>query len=363
MTRYDTIVLGAGIAGLSVARELAKRGQRVLILERDEIAGRTSRAAAGILDLYTEASQETPLFRLGLKALDFYPSFLQEISRDVEYQKTGVLYLTLTPEDETLLKDRFQWQVEQKLPAQWLSKKEVKVLEPAVSDRVRGGVLYPEIAKLNADKLTQALLEAATTAGVEIRTSVKDVSVRKNGEKIEGVEVSGSLIESSSVVIATGCWAGASDGWEIGIKVHPVRGQILILRSDASIHPKRILHTLRWAYVVPWPNHRLLVGSTLESAGFNNRVTEEGKESILNRAGEMLEGIRSLPLETRWAGLRPCTDTGAPLIGPTLVSGLFLAVGYYRSGMVIGPLVGQLLAEGIITGKFSSLIQPFFPKP
>lgn len=362
---YDAILLGAGIAGLSAARELAQRGKRVLLLERDEVVGKTSRAAAGILDPYTEASEESPLLELGVKAFDFYPSFLEAIQtlhgKQVEWEKPGLLYLALTPEDETFLQRRFEWQKKRGLQVEPLSAEEVRKFEPLASPQARSGVYYPEISKLNPAKLVDALLSAARSAGVEIQTSVKNVSVWIEREKVRGVRISESPVESPLVVLATGSWAGLHKKLGIKIKVKPVRGQILLLRAAPSRTPRHILHSIRWAYVIPWPRHRLLIGSTLESAGFDDQVTTEGTEDILNRVSEMMEGVRDLPIESSWSGLRPYAEGGAPLIGPTDVSGLFLALGYYRSGILIGPWAGKLLAEGMISGTFSPLLRPFYP--
>jgi len=283
MKPYDTIVIGAGVAGLSVARELAKRKQRVLVVEQEEIGGSASRAAAGILDPYTEAKEETPLFRLGVKALEFYPSFLQELGEKtparVEYEKAGVLYLGLSAEDEDLLKDRFEWQKKRRLPVESVSLDKVRKMEPALSPLVRNGIFYPEIPKLNADKLTQALLEEARSEGVELKTSVGGSSVWTEGKKVRGVKTSQESFESRSVVAASGPWAGLDPNLGIGKSVKSVRGQILILRTNASFQPTHILHTIHYAYIVPWPGNRILVGSTLEThAGFDCRVTPEGKE-------------------------------------------------------------------------------------
>lgn len=363
---YDAIVMGAGMAGLSVARELAKLKQRVLVVEQEAQGGKASRAAAGILDPYSEAREDIPLLRLGTKALEFYPSFLEEMGEDalkeVEYEKPGILYLALNPEDEAFLKDRWEWQKDHSLRVEFLRQSEVRRLEPMVSNRIQSGVLYPEIPKLNAEKLTRVLFKAAQSAGVELRTSVKGVSVWTDEGKVRGVEVSGDSVASPVVVLASGCWTALDPRLGIKIKVSPVRGQILLLRSKPSLHPKHILHTIRWAYIVPWPQGRLLIGSTLEHGEFEDRVTPEGRKDILDRVGEIIEEIRSLPVESSWAGLRPYTEGGTPQIGPTSIQGLFLATGYYRSGILIGPLVGKLLSEGIVWGKFSPLLKPFYPK-
>lgn len=365
MKSYDTVVMGAGIAGLSVARELAKLGERVLVIERDAQGGNSSRAAAGILDPYTETAEETPLLQLGLAAEKFYPGFLRGLgpraSQKVEYTKLGILYLASNHTDEKFLKRRFEWQRRKKIPVEFLTAREVRKEEPAVS-AAQSGVFYPEIAKLCADKLTNLLFQATHAAGVRIQTSVKESCLWMEKGRVRGIKIRGASIEARAVVLAAGCWSGSSLPKEFRIRVKPVRGQILILKAPPPFYPRHILHSVRYAYIVPWPKRRLLVGSTLESAGFKSEVTAEGRRGILKRASELVEAIHSFPIETSWAGLRPCPERGLPLIGPAKTPGLFLATGYYRSGILIGPWVGKLLAAGIHSGKFSPALRPFFPK-
>lgn len=364
MKGCDVLVVGAGIAGLSVARELAQLKAKVTILEKEEAGGKASRAAAGILDPYTEAREESPMLELGLKAFDFYPDFLKGLGKgasgEVEYEKPGMIYLALSREDEAFLNGRFLWQKKRGLPVESLSGGEILKAEPGVTKRVRGGILYPEIRKLNAGSLTQLLFQSARTAGVEFRTTTRELSVSVESGSVRGVNTSEGFAEAPIVVLAAGCWTGLDPLLGISIQVSPVRGQILILHSPDSFSPRHILHTVRYAYAVPWPEHRLLVGSTLESAGYDEGVTPEAQRDILERAGEMIESLGTFPIEASWSGLRPFAEKG-PLIGPTRVRGLFLATAFYRSGILIGPLVGKLLAEGIRSGKFSPLLEPFYP--
>lgn len=366
MKTYDTVVIGAGIAGLSIARELAKRGERVLVLEREIKGGTASRAAAGLIDPYTEATVDTPVLQLGMQAFELYPSFLDELGpqtrQEVEFKKTGILYLIFSKQDEAYLLDRFEWQKKYGFPVESLSAEQVKKLEPAVSKKVEGGVFYPEIPKVNAGKLTEALFQAARSQGVEILTSVQETTIWTEQNKIKGVKTSQGSFEAKAVVVAAGSWSGLDSKLGIEMKISPVRGQILIMRAPATHYPQHILHTTRYAYIVPWPENRILVGSTLESAGYDNRVTPEGKKYILDRASEIIEEIHSFPIEKEWAGLRPRPERELPFIGPTRTPGLFCAVGYYRAGILMGPVVGKLMAEGIHSGNFSPLLEPFLPE-
>ncbi len=366
MNAWDTVVVGAGIAGLSLARELAKLKRRVVLLEKEEEGGKASRAAAGILDPCSEAREESPMLELGLKAIQDYPAFLQELGKkafdEVEFKKTGLLYLAFSSEDEKFLKERFAWQKRRGLPVESLTEQEVRKIEPEVTKRTRSGILFPEIPKLNARKLTALLFDACRSRGVEIRTITKEISVWVEKDKVRGVESSEGRFEAPQVVLAAGSWTALEPPLGIKIKMGPVRGQILILRCPPSLCPERILHTVRYAYIVPWPENRLLVGSTLESVGYDERVTPDAERDILNRASEMIEELPTFPIEASWSGLRPFAEGGRPFIGPTRIEGLFLATGYYRSGILVGPLVGKLLAEGLETNRFSPLLKPFYPQ-
>lgn len=365
MKTYDAIVIGAGIAGLSTARELAKQKLKVLVVERENPGGTASRAAAGILDPYTEAEEETPLLRLGMESLKFYSSFVGEIEgetgADVEFEKLGILYLALGEEDEKFLKRRLEWQKRHGIPAEFWDLKKIREKEPVASPKTRSGVFYPDLPKLNARKLTDALFKAAQSAGAQIQTSMRNAQIWAERGEIYGIRISHTQIESPVVVYAAGSWASLDKILGLPLQALPVRGQILVLQSTPALYPKRMLHTVRQAYILPWPGRRLLLGSTLEKGESENRVTPEGKKDILNRAGEMIEGLEKLPIESSWSGLRPLVEGGMPQIGPAGIRGLFAALGYYRSGILIGPLVGKLLAEGILSGKFSDLLKPFHP--
>lgn len=362
---YDAIVVGAGLAGLCLSRELARKKQRVLVLEQDRRGGNSSRAAAGILDPYSETEAETPQLRLAVKAYEFYPAFLNglgpEAQEKIEFEKQGILYLALNDKDEAFLKKRCDWQKKMRLKAEFLKGPETHRLEPVLPWRVQAGVYYPGIPKVNADKLTSLVMQTARASGIEIETSVKDASLWQEKGRARGVKVGTSRIESPVVVAARGCWSSSDRKFGLKVDVRPVRGQILLVRPAPGRAPHHVLHTLRYAYAIPWPEGRVLVGSTLERAGYDCEVTPEGREDILDRASEIFADIRKFKIESSWAGLRPYAKRGRPFIGPARIKGFYLATGYYRAGVLLSPYAGRLLAEGILTGKFSPLIRPFFP--
>jgi len=125
--------------------------------------------------------------------------------------------------------------------------------------------------------------------------------------------------------------------------VEPVRGQI----ATFVVAPPLLRHVV-WSsrgYLVPRADGRLLAGSTLENAGFDKSVTAGGLRTVLDIALEIAPRLVDIPIAKTWAGLRPGTPDGWPILGPGGVPGLFHAAGLYRNGILLGPLAGESVAR------------------
>lgn len=363
--KYDAIVLGAGIAGLSSALALAKRGKKVLLLGRKGLRGESSPAAAGILDPLLEMKPSSPLLKLSLEAHTRYPAFIRDLAakthRDVGYAKTGLLYGALSDSEGKILRERYQWQKKKGFPVRWMSADAARSWQPSLSSRLKAALFYPTIAKVHPAKLMASLSQFARKEGVRILkfSEEKDIRLEIRDKKVTGVRVQRNFFHAPAVIHATGSWAGADSFLKLRLPVIPARGQILVLRGPLAI--STILHSLDGAYIVPWKKNRYLIGSTVEFVGFKPQVTAQGMRDILRRVEALAPAVRRLKRVTSWAGLRPFSEDKLPLIGPTPIRGLYLATGYYRSGILIGPYVGNLLAKGILSGKMPFVLTPFSP--
>ena len=136
-------------------------------------------------------------------------------------------------------------------------------------------------------------------------------------------------------------------------------------RGDAS-HAGRvrigtIVHSLDGAYVIPWEKGTYLLGSNVEFRGFKPRVTKRGLRDMMRRGRRILPSLGRCEVVDAWAGLRPYSRRRMPFIGPARLKGLYLAAGYYRSGILIGAYAGKLLAKGIISGKMPIILKAFHP--
>jgi glycine oxidase len=383
--RADVAVLGGGVAGLSVARELGRRGLGVVLLESGAACGiGASGAAAGMLAPQAEADCADELFELLSASREMYPAFaealLEETGIDIELDRTGTLYLSFTEEDEREVLQRFAWQARAGLEVERLTAKEARALEPQVSTRVRSALRFPRDWQVENRQLVRALKASAERFGARVLTGVEARGVYTFAGRVAGVETSEGRFDAGAVVLAAGAWSskfiklseggvgkesngafgdelnrgiGAEHGTKLDEdpRVEPVRGQMLCFRPSDSQAPfvRHVVYSPR-GYVVPRRDGRLLAGSTTERAGFDCRVTFEATASIMSHASEIAPAVASLTLTDSWAGLRPRAADGLPVLGESSeVENLFYATGYYRNGILLAPASGEIIA-GVVAG-------------
>ena len=363
----DVAVVGGGVAGLASARELARRGLSVAVLD-DRREGGASRAAAGMLAPQAEADRADELFELLCASRDMYSDFTAAVSAesgiDVELDFKGTLYLALSEEDEEEAGRRFLWQSRAGLRVERLTGGQARELEPNVSPLVRSALFFPRDWQVESRRLVVALDAAAERLGVRIVRGTEARGVRVASGRAAGVVTSEGTLDAGAVVFAAGAWNSRLHKFEGGAEralnddpeVEPVRGQMLCFRQPDAQTPllRYVVYGAR-GYVVPRRDGRLLAGSTTEHTGFDCRVTEEGAASVAARAAELAPAVASLAVADSWAGLRPRAADGLPVLGESAdVRGLFYAAGFYRNGILLAPAAGRIVAD-LLTGRPAGL--------
>ncbi|MFN2597170.1 MAG: glycine oxidase ThiO [Pyrinomonadaceae bacterium] len=367
----DVIVLGGGVAGLAVARELALRGVRVTLVERATLGKEASWAAAGMLAPQVEADERDEFFDFACESRDAYPAFAdalrEETGVDIELDCTGTLYLAFTEEDDCECLRRFECQRGAGLIVERLTAEEVRALEPNLSPRVRSALRFPRAWAVENRKLCDALARACRRAGAEILEGTEARSVSADGARFASVETSRGTLGADACVVACGAWSSrlpikVSDGAQESPAVEPVRGQILCYAMGAGAPlVSHVVYSPR-GYVVPRRDGRLLAGTTVERAGFDKSVTDEGRRAITAHPVEIAPAVEGLRQTDEWAGLRPRADDALPLLGmSTEIENLFYATGHYRNGILLAPLTGALVADLITTGETPAPLAPFSP--
>jgi len=189
----------------------------------------------------------------------------------------------------------------------------------------------------------QALLKRQ---GAVVRTGLPVRRFLLNKESVLGVETDQGKVLADAVVNCAGPWAPFDTALPFQIQTHPVKGQIVQMKTDQPL--VRSVVKSGKTYLVQRDPQTLLVGTTVEYAGFDKQVTEEATRSILDRAQSVVSRVTDLSREKAWVGLRPGTPDGLPILGPTPLKGLWMATGHFRNGILLAPLTGRLLADGVL---------------
>ena len=368
----DVVIIGAGVIGLVTAWRAAQRGLTVTLVD-PEPASRASHVAAGMLTPVSELTYgEEPLLRLGLASRDRYPSFVAELE-ELTGQRTGhradgLLQVAFDGGDLGYLDDLRRFQEKLGVRTEALTGRECRRLEPMLAPSVRGGLLAPDDGAIDPRRLTAALLTAVDRAGGElVRLAATGVIVER--DTAVGVRLAdGGEIRAGRVVLAAGPWIGDLAGLPPGIvpPIRPVKGQVLRLRAGSANtpalnRPTRGLVRGSSIYLVPRADGELVVGATQEELGYDTTITAGGIWELLRDARELVPGITELEFVEVNAGLRPGSPDNAPILGPAALPGLFLAAGHFRSGVLLAPVTGEVMAEVLAGGGLPAIAGPFAP--
>ncbi|MDP3723358.1 MAG: glycine oxidase ThiO [Candidatus Omnitrophota bacterium] len=364
MSRRDVIVLGGGIIGCATAWELAERGKAVCLLERGTVGCEASTAAAGILSSQMDVEQPGPFFELCQASRRLYPRWITRLEQhsriSVGFHVDGIVFLAVTESEERRMARQARWQTARGLRVERWSSREVRRREPSVDGRVRCGFSFPTEAQIDNGRLMQALAVACRKARVDLRerTTIRRLRIRHG--RVRGVETDHGPLEAPVVVNCLGSWASMGGAFPLTLPVEPARGQML-----AFAGPKRLLRHVvmsERAYAVQRRDGRVLVGSTIERAGFDKSLTLEGIHAILCGIRHMSRALDRCTFREAWAGFRPSTPDRLPILGSTPIDGLYVATGHFRHGILLAPLTAQVLAELILTGRSSPDLTPFSPQ-
>jgi glycine oxidase len=343
---WDVIIIGGGIIGLSLSLALRKRGASVLVVERGEPGREASHAAAGML---SDCALETPaaLQPLARASAQMYPEFVHELQDEsgmnVDLRDQGTL-LFFSAEHAGI-----------GLNAEKVSAARLAELEPAATDRKRSG-FYLKERSVDPRALTAAALRAAKHREVDISSGTAVTGVILANGRVDGVTTARTSYHAPVVVNCAGAWAGQISSHQFPTR--PVKGQMLCVVGGPAL-----THVLRApeVYLVPRSDGRVLVGATIEEAGYDKRTDADTIQRMHRAAVGLVPGLERARVLESWAGLRPGTPDDLPILGETSLRGYFVATGHFRDGILLSPVTAHVMSQ-IVTGVKPELdLAPFSP--
>ncbi|HEY7425158.1 MAG TPA: glycine oxidase ThiO [Gemmataceae bacterium] len=365
-TNPDYLIVGGGIIGCSLARELARTGAHVVLVERNAVGGEASSAAAGVLSpTFFEPTPHGSLIELCRHSAGIFEEWVKELRADgvddVGYRRTGLLSIALDGAEAKRLRNTL---AEDNYPgrrALWLTAQELRRQEPALAGHVQGAAYYPEDAHVDPARLMRQVARAAQHAGAQIHEDEPVRRLERREDRIVAVHTLQASYQPGTVILTTGAWTGLL-GEQVGLSLptRAVKGQLLL--ADCRVAPVRTPLHAGDALLVPWPDGRLLLGVTIDEAGFDTQVRLEGLRQILQRTIELVPAVADLPLHRAWAGLRPATPDELPYVGPVpSLKNLWVSAGHFRKGILLAPICARLLAQSLHDGTLVPELSPFNP--
>jgi len=356
---WDTVIIGGGIIGLSLALALRREGLRVLVVERGEPGREASWAAAGMLA--GGASEHPEALRpLAAESARRYPEFVHlledESGMKVDLRDQGTIWISgagALPEN-----------------AERLSLERLSSLEPAVSASLlrefmvarapvpalpgslpasqgrsipEKSVAYLDERSVDPRALVRAATQAARHRQVDISsgTEVKEVLVSQG--RATGVRTDKTAYSAATVINCAGAWSGLIEPQTLPVR--PVKGQMLALVGGPPLR-----HVVRAddVYLVPRSDGRIVVGSTLENVGYNKQVEVDTIQRLSQAAVELVPALAKAKKHEDWAGLRPASPDHLPILGETSTRGYFIAGGHYRDGILLAPVTANVMTALVL---------------
>lgn len=367
----EVIIVGGGIIGASTAYYLAKKGVNTILLEAGDIAAGTS----GSCDRAIMVQSKNPGLPLSmaLAGLQVYRELEDELGADLEFGNIGGMILIESEQEMQVMKKIVKRQQEAGIDVKMINRAETITRQPAVSPHIHGATYWDGDADVNPLKVCFAMAGAAKALGASIRLKSRVTGFISEHNRVTGVRTESGAIKAEKIIIAAGVWT-AELGKMAGLSVPiiPRRGQILVSEKLSPLINGNILSG-RYIACKHNPeldkdengltkslgvglslgqthNGNLLVGGTREFVGFDRSTTVEAIRAIACNAGRFFPVLTNVHIIRTFAGLRPYTPDGLPIIGPVPDRpGLYIAAGHEGDGIALGPVTGSLVAD-MVTG-------------
>jgi len=319
---------------------LLQAGYNVTLVERGASGKEASWAGGGILSPLCSWDYKDPVTRLAHRSMAMFgeaaAALCASTGIDPEYQPCGML--VLPPYDAELAA---QWCVQHRIPLREVN------LEDYLHGQQGAGLLLPEVAQVRNPRLLRALRKRVEMLGGVILEHNEVLRLEVAGDRVIAVQTLNGKLGADAYIVAAGAWSKTLMGEHaLNMDIRPIRGQILLFKFDVPPFQQVLLEEN--VYLIPRRDGHVLVGSTLEDAGFDRSITVEARDSLLQRVRATLPDWGNRMPVQHWAGFRPGSQDNIPIIGrhPRL-SNLYANSGHFRYGVTMSFASAELLLNEI----------------
>lgn len=361
----DVLIIGGGIIGSSIAFELTKRGARVVVIERGELAQEASSAAAGMLGAHSEFSTDHPIIPLALASQAIFPDVLAELYElthiVVHWNEAGMLKMATTSEEYSELTKHYEfWRRIQPQHVRWLTSDEVTQLEPHV--RSEYGAMYTIDQQVDAKQLSLAFAHAAMAKGTKFLPYTEAYDFIVEQERVVGVKTTSGSLYAKRIIIACGAWTPMlAEKLRLSLHMYPVKGECVSVMTETPLLQATVF-AKNGCYIVPKANNRLVIGASAIAHSFTKNVQTCSVHQLLTRAMQIVPAIAHCTFEKTWAGIRPQTKDGLPYIGAhPQYANVFIVTGHYRNGILLSAITGRCVSDMLEGKEVPFDMTPFSP--
>lgn len=353
----DFLIVGAGVIGLSLAWELARRGQSVMVVDGSHGARQTSWVGAGILPPPQIHAIHDPLERMRAEAHELHVQWSRQLLAttgiDNELHRCGGVYLARSKGEATAMRAAMGQLETDGVVVENLSAKELVRLEPELErlgDDIEAAYRLPDEMQVRPPRHLRALREACRQQDVLLRDGCPVTALRCVGDRVEAFH-GDERLAADQVCLCAGTWTGQLlEGLNVHLPVEPWRGQMILWKTATPLLSNIVNEGYR--YLVPRKDGHLLAGATVEDVGFDDGTTDEAIAELRQFSHGLLPGLRSASVQQTWSALRPGTPDGRPYLDRVPgTANLAVAAGHFRNGLHLSTATAVFMAQLLLDDR------------
>lgn len=351
------VIIGAGAAGLGIGWRLAQAGAKVTVLERAQVGNGATSASGGMIATAVDIGEPgSPQATLARRAADLWPAFAAELEREsrveIGYRKSGALIVRMKGDDVLPALGA---------PAEVLDAAQARAMEPGLGENIAEAIWAPDEALVDSQALCRALAVSLVRAGGEVLSNETVVRFEHDGSRVTGVRTPFTTHHADVYILAAGAWSSRLEGLppDVVPPIAPVKGELVVLAPQESAPLPSHFIWGNGVYLIQ-RRGRLLVGATTELAGFDTSVSHAAASWLYRQATTLMPSLADWRQVQHWAGLRPASPDGMPILGESRLEGLYIAGGQYRNGILFAPAIAEGLSRLVMKREVE--LSAFNPK-